>query len=388
VSHLRDYHEHHTERETPSPRGGAAQRDERRFEDNARRDAVAFGQQLVDRGFGWSEAANLLDLSPRTLRDWRHDQQHRGRLVLLGRPVLRSSREERNEVIHLIDEYGPAIGVPTLRACFPEMLRAELEDLLKRYRRVWRWRHQQPLRVLHWHQPGRVWAIDYTGPLTPIEGRCPYLLAVRDLASGQQLLWLPTAEATGRNAADALAGLFMAHGAPLVLKCDNGAPFTSGTVRQLNHDFGIRMLFSPPRMPRYNGAIEAGIGSLKTRTENHAARHGRPGQWTFDDVAAATLEANATARPRGPGGPTPDQLWAERSPIGGAERALFGAEVDLQRALVDAQGGPPANPSSDQSDSARERHNVRRALERLGYLTYTGRRINLPNRMQKVANIR
>src|SRR6516165_11746523 len=36
VSHLRDYHEHHTERETPSPRGGAAQRDERRFEDNAR----------------------------------------------------------------------------------------------------------------------------------------------------------------------------------------------------------------------------------------------------------------------------------------------------------------------------------------------------------------
>jgi len=388
VTRLRGYCDRRFGPEPAARRGDAHQRTDRLLEAAARGHAVVVGRHLVEHGFRWWEAANLLDLSPRTLRDWRHDLRHPGRVALLGRPVLRSSPEQRNEVIHLIDQVGPAIGVPTLRACFPEMLRAELENLLTRYRRVWRRRHERPLRVLHWHQPGRVWAVDYTGPLTPVEGRCPYLLAVRDLASGQQLLWLPTEEATGRHTADALAGLFMLCGAPLVLKCDNGAPFTSGAVRQLNHDFGVRMLFSPPRMPRYNGAIEAGIGSLKTRTENHAARHGRPGQWTFDDVVAATLEANATARPRGPGGPTPDQLWDERTPIAGAERALFGAEVDLQRALVDAQGGPSANPSSDQSDSARERRSVRRALERLGNLTYTGRRIHLPNRKQKVANIR
>ena len=41
----------------------------------------------------------------------------------------------------------------------------------------------------------------------------------------------------------------------------------------------------------------------------------------------------------------------------------------------------------DQSDSARERHSPRRALERLGYLTYTRRRIHLPIRTQNVANI-
>jgi len=387
VNHLRDYCDHQNERDTPSRRGRAAQFDERRFEDAARRHAVELGRQLVDEGFHWNEAAEMLDLSPRTLRDWRNDQRQPGPLALLGRPVLRSSREQRNEVIHLIDEAGPAIGVPTLRACFPQMLRAELEDLLTRYRRVWRQRNYEPLRVLHWHQPGRVWAIDYTGPLTPVEGRFPYLLAVRDLASGQQLLWLPTEEATARNAADALAGLFMVHGAPLVLKCDNGAPFTSGTVRQLNHAFGVKMLFSPPRMPRYNGAIEAGIGSLKARTEHHATRHGRPGQWIFADVAAAILEANATARPLGPDGSTPDELWAGHSRVSADERTRFAAEVERQRSADDAQGGPTANPATDLDEPARERQILRRALEGLGYLTYTRRRLPLPFTSKKVAVI-
>ena len=188
MTRLREYCDRRSRPEFANGRGDAHQRPERLLEQAARGHAVAVGRHLVEQGFRWWEAANLLDLSPRTLRDWRHDRRHPSPLALLGRPVQRSPREQRNEVIHLIDEYGPAIGVPTLRACFPEMLRAELEDLLRRYRRVWRQRHERPLRVLHWHQPGRVWAIDYTGPLTPIEGRCPYLLAVRDLASGEQLL--------------------------------------------------------------------------------------------------------------------------------------------------------------------------------------------------------
>jgi hypothetical protein len=221
----------------------------------------------------------------------------------------------------------------------------------------------------------------------PTDGRYSHMLAVRDLASGQQLLWLPAEEATGRVAADALAGLFMLHGAPLVLKCDNGAPFTSGTVRQLNHDFDVKILFSPPRMPRYNGAIEAGIGSLKVRTEHHAARHGRPGQWIFDDVAAATLEANATARPLGLNGPTPDEQWAARSRVSADERTHFAVEVERQRSADDAQGRPAANPDTDLDEPARERQNVRRALEGLDYLTYTRRRLPLPIRKKKVAII-
>jgi transposase InsO family protein len=173
----------------------------------------------------------------------------------------------------------------------------------------------------------------------------------------------------------------------LVLKSDNGSPFTAGLVGQLAHDFGVELLFSPPGMPRYNGAIEAGIGSLKTRSKQQAARHGRPGHWTWDDVEAARWEANATARPHGPSGPTPELAWDQRSNITPEERTLFRAEAERQRQDVDDQGGPEANPQTDLSERARDRQAIRRALEGLGYLTYSRRRIALPLRLKKVASI-
>jgi transposase InsO family protein len=389
VTYLRECCDRSAERESPCRRGDAHQRIERAQEQSVRGHAIDIGRDIVGHGFTWTETANLFDLAPRTMRQWRHDFALGNPLPrMLGRPVLRSPREKRNEVIHLLDEIGPALGVPALRECFPGMLRAELEDLLTRYRRVWRKRNKEPLRVLHWHQPGRVWAIDFTGPGTLVESHYPYLLAVRDLASGQQLFWLPVEHPTAQAVANALTSLFMIHGAPLVLKSDNGSPFIAVAVQQVVHDLGVKMLFSPPGWPRYNGAIEAGIGSLKTRTEEHASRRGRPGQWTFDDVEAARLESNSTARPQGRSGPTPDEAWAARTPITLEERTLFQAEVERQRQAVDAQGGPEANPQTDLSERARDRLTIRRALEGLGYLTYTRRRITLPIRKKKVANIR
>ena len=388
MTHLRESCERPVGPPSPPRRGEAHQRRERSQEHAARGDAVRVGLQLNEQGFSWTETANLLHLSPRTLLHWRRDfATLRLAPCPLGRPVLRSSREQRNEVIHLIDEAGPAIGVPALREAFPHLLRAELEDLLKRYRRVWRKRNFQPIRVLHWQLPGRVWAIDFTGPCPPIDGRFPYLLAVRDLASSQQLLWLPVEEATAPITATALASLFLIHGAPLVLKSDNGSPFTAGLVGQLAHDFGVELLFSPPGMPRYNGAIEAGIGSLKTRTEQHAARHGRPVHWTWDDVEAARWEANSTARPHGSTGPTPELAWDQRRNITPEERTLFRAEVERQRQAVADQGGPDANPQTDLSERAKDRQAIRRAREGLGYLSYTRRRIPLPIRTKKSAII-
>jgi transposase InsO family protein len=389
VRHLHDQLQRAAQAWPPVRRGPAHQRGERQQEQAARRHAVEVGYQLVDQGLGWNETANLLDLTPRTLRSWRQEASVNpsAPAPLLGRPVLRSSREQRNEVIRLLDEVGPALGVPALREAFPELLRAELADLLARYRRVWRKRHQEPLRVLHWQGIGRVWAIDFTGPLPAIEGRYPYLLAVRDLASGMQLLWQPCAEATAKVVAAALVELFRQHGAPLVLKSDNGSTFTAGTVADLAKEFSVELLFSPPGWPQYNGAIEAGIGSLKTRTADSARRHGRPGGWTLDDVAAAQLEANATARPHGPNGPTPEDLWGQRHLITLEERTLFQAEVERQRQEIDAQGGPETNPETDLSNRARERQTIRRALEGLGYLTYKRRRIPLPIRKQKAAII-
>lgn len=367
----------------------ARQREQRQREQTARRRAAEAGRSLFDLGWAWHTIAGLFHIAGRTLRQWCHDLLHFVQPPpLLGRPRSRSPRGARNAVIDLLDELGPGVGVPTLRECFPTMRRAELADLLTRYRRVWRARNRVPLRVLDWPMPGRVWAIDYAESPNRIDGRFGYLLAVRDLASGMQLLWQPIAAATGESAAAALAGLFAAYGAPLVLKCDNGSAFTGAAVQDLLTRQGIACLRSPPSWPRYNGSVEAAIGSLKGRTEAHAARRGHPGYWTADDVAAALLEANELARPRGPSGPSPAEVWAGRTPIDDAERARFAAAVAAQRERARAATEAcDASGSAVQSVSEMARTAIRRALEECGYLHYTRRRILPPIRRQKAASI-
>ena len=143
-------------------------------------------------------------------------------------------------------------------------------------------------------------------------------------------------------------------------------------------------LFSPPYVPEYNGAIEAGIGSLKTRTDQHAARQNRLGQWSYDDVAAAQAEANSTARPRGLSGPTPDESWATRQRLTPEERTLFRATVNRLRQEIDAQDGVPQD---EMQCRARDRQAIRRALEQHGELLYTRRRIPLPIPRPNAASI-
>jgi hypothetical protein len=353
----------------------ACQLDERRAEQAARSRAAELGRRLAGDGWPWSRVAGFFHVCERTLRRW---CRRRGP-VMLGRPTCRSSREARNAVIHFLDERGPHVGVPTLRAAFPTMSRAELADLLRRYRRVWRRRNRVPLRVLGWSVAGSVWAIDFTGPLPAIEGRYPYLLAVRDLASGRQLLWRPVEAATAAVAGEALASLFAEHGAPLVVKCDNGSPFTGAVMEELLSGHGVLALYSPPYWPRYNGSVEAGINSLKDRTEGWAARSGRAGSWTRDDAAGACAEANALSRPRGVSGPSPDELWAARRAVTAGERAAFGAAVDEARRAQQTPGETcAAGEGVVRSGRETAREAVRLALERCGYLHYRRRTIPPP----------
>ena len=144
----------------------------------------------------------------------------------LGRPVQLAPAAECNRIISRIDELGPGIGVPTLRAEFADVTRSQLTDILGGFRQEGRCQHRQVLQELHWSTPGAVWAIDFHGPRAqPVDSRFPYLLAVRDLASGLVLLWLAVADATARSTVAALEMLFFVHGAPLVLKSDNGSAF-------------------------------------------------------------------------------------------------------------------------------------------------------------------
>jgi putative transposase len=309
-----------------------------------------------------------------------------------GRPLVNSHRNHRNEVKHLLDTLGPHIGCSTLELFFPLMSRRELRRLLKRYRRIWRKKERLQLHQLHWHRPGSVWAIDYTQPPAPIDGLYSSILVVRDLASGFQLLALPTTDQTAKTARDALLPLFRKFGPPIVLKSDNGS-FRAHEMRRFLSHWNVCPLLSPPRTPQYNGAVEAGIGSIMTRAHHIAAQHGRPGEWTCDDVEAARLLANATARPHGRRGPTPQAAWKRHDDIALAERNRFFETLKLFQKRLDSRreaAAPSSEPvaRTDRDPALFHRIAIRRALVARGLLTITKpRRITPPIKSQKVDKI-
>src|SRR5262249_57117862 len=93
---------------------------------------------------------------------------------------------------------------------------------------------------------------------------------------------------------------------------DNGSPCVAAATQELLAQWQVVPLFSPPGLPAYNGAIEAGIGSLKARTHYQAARHRHPGEWTLADTEAARQEANTPGRPWGAHPATPAERRARR----------------------------------------------------------------------------
>jgi transposase InsO family protein len=379
----------HAEATGPSDarRGPRRQQRRRCREAEVRQAAVA----VVD----WAEAFDLevaaladrLGVAARTLRDWRHRAPTADlRVVPWGRPTVRSDVTVRQAVLGFLGAVGPGVGLAAVRGQFPHLARAELRDLLARYRHVWRQRHPRWAHVLAWAQPGAVWAIDFSEPPAPIDGVYPWLLAVRDLASGYQLLWWPLRQATGAATAEMLAELFALFGAPLVLKSDNGSAFGSEVVQRLLTRWGVAGLFSPPARPWYNGAIEAAIGSLKTRTAWQALRAGHAGEWRRGDLEAAWRQANRTARPRGWRGPTPEEAWQARGAIGPEQRDRFAATVNQLRAAQPAPGG-----ASEEFDvmqgRARDRKVLSQVLVALGYLTIRRRRILPPLSTLRAARI-
>ncbi len=116
--------------------------------------------------------------------------------------------------------------------------------------------------------------MDHADPPRPVDGVYPKVFQVRDLAGYQQLTWEGVPNEQAGPVMEILETLFVEHGAPLVIKADNGSPFISGDLRALLDRWGVRLLLSPPRTPRYNGSCEAGIGSMKKRTRYPLWPHG------------------------------------------------------------------------------------------------------------------
>lgn len=333
-------------------------------------------------------AARCLRLSPRTLADWRR-RSARGELTaqLRGRPVREPTREERAVVTTILEETGPSLGVPALRACYPETPRCVLTYLVQAYRRQFQEEHRQVVETLHWKRSGTVWAIDHSEPPQQIDGCYPRILAVRDLASGMQLAWTPVADATTTEALAVLEGLVLAHGPPLVLKSDNGSAFISADFAQWLERWQIVSLLSPVRMPRYNGACEAGIGAAKRRTEVVAAQHGRDCDWSANDLHAAQLWANEANYPGGFAAGTPASRFAARLPIDPNERDTFRALILQYEHQYNEHACSAGDALTDRLLAVHHRRAVRQTLVERGYLDITRRSIPQPIQAAKCARI-
>jgi transposase InsO family protein len=384
-----------TAREQAPPRRRGRQPSARqRLQQRVRQEVVACCQGLRDQGQTLEQCASLLHIAPRTLRAW--DEESRlGTICLtpVGRPGTRAPLPVRQAILGYVKLTGPGVGVPTLQEHFPGVARAELADLLERYRAVWRVRHQESARVLHWQSPGRVWACDFTEPsvygrtpsLPPIAGCYPYVLAVRDLASGCMVAWQALPALTAEVTQEVLGRLFALHGAPLVLKMDNGSAFRAAAFQEFLEASEVIPLYSPPSCPMYNGAIEAAIGSLKKRTEEHARAQGRAGRWELTDLEATQAAANAS-HPRRLNGRTPTSVWQSRTPLRPVERVVFALTVDRQRFRAREELRIDQEEVLDHwRNSAVDRLAIERALVEHGHLMFTRRRVPLTIRAAKTA---
>ena len=112
---------------------------------------------------------------------------------------------------------------------------------------------------IYWHEPRLIWAVDdiHVGHC---DGVKVWSNQIRDLSSRYQFnpkLGLGHV-LVGDEVAMRLDRLFEAHGAPLVLKRDNGSNLDCKVVDQVLQSHGVIPLNSPPYYPKYNGGVERG----------------------------------------------------------------------------------------------------------------------------------
>jgi len=334
-----------------------------------RRSALECAESLAERTDSEREVATRMGVSRTTLRAWSEHDLSGARPRPRGRPPQRAERPVRREILGVLDAEGTGLGIPELQRRFPSIARRELEELRARRAYVLRRRGSSGLHTLTWTRPGSVWAGDFTNTPCRVDGEHAKLQLVRDLASYEQLLATPSPGERKEEVTAALERLFAEHGAPLVVKLDNGSGFIADDTYKLCTEHGVLILFSPPYTPSYNGSCEAGVGSVKNRAARIAAAHGRASAWTSDDVEAARLQANACVRVGGRCGPSPDELWAARRRIGDDERERFLAVYRRHEAAAIAELRVEQKlPLPRHVRAMIDRRAIPQALVELGYL--------------------
>lgn len=352
----------------------------REAERTVRKRVLAFTRVVRFTGRTLPEASELLGLKDNTLRDWRYKWVDEGLPVRkVGRPRADLPRDVYETIMVLFTLTGGGVSYPLLRQLFPTEKPAALREIHERYARSLRRAKRLSLATLSWNFVGRTWAMDffYAFEGKPIDNRFPFVLVVRDLASGAVLLALPCLDRAHTNVTRALRALFAEYGPPLVLKSDN--EFDSREMAALLQTNRVTHLLSPPVLPQYNGAIEAGMGSLRTYTYYEAAVHDHPEEWSSNDIEAGRLRANELARPNGFQGASPGERFDSRVAISEEERAAFEAALQKREAQVRADHGYlPLIPLQRQEYNAVRRTAIALALVDRSILQIRRRRFTPP----------
>ena len=210
--------------------------------------------------------------------------------------------------------------------------------------------------------------MDHSPATQLVDSQYDQVFAVRDLASHYQLAWRVVSGTGADEACHILEALFQEHGAPLIMKSDQGSAFISAAMQRLLERYHVTPLFSPKRRPQYNGALERANSTHKTYTHQRAVTAGHPHFWTSADLEAARQLANRITRPWGCQGQSPEQSWEARQPVTAAERERFAEQLAAQQAPSRAAlGAVPIGPLTAPQQDRVQRRAISDALEQLGY---------------------
>ena len=253
-------------------------------------------------------------------------------------------------------ERHPSWGIAELRAELPGLPRNSTTAFLRRLRRLRKRRRRRRRPRLKWVAPGAVWAIDGTWldqPVGPLGRRA---LIVVELHS-KRVLALQSVPGERADAVEqVLAALIAKHGAPLVLKLDNGSAFIAKRTAIFCRSHGISLMHSPPRTPRFNGTVEVCGRWAKARVTRAAEARGARGELSQADLDAAV------------------NFVGELPRIDADDRARFQDAVAEHLRVVAAERGLVLGPAFH--DHARRRLSrvaVQRALIQCHMLTIEGR---------------
>lgn len=259
--------------------------------------------------------------------------------------------------LRVLHERHPHWGLPKLRQIIPGLPKNSAAAYLRRLRRVEAKLWRRDLERVSWHVPAAVWAIDGTWldrPVPPLGRRA---LVVIELHSRSTLCLRSVVGERAVEVEAVLADLFARHGAPLVLKLDNGPGFIARRLRAFCRRHGVTLLHSPVRQPRWNGSCEVSARWAKQRAYAAASERSNGRELTQADLDAAVTFT----------GPMPsldDELRERFLDVVAEQLAVAAAERGLVLARV----------SQDHVRRSLGRVAVRRALQLCHIISIEGRR--------------